>query len=116
MTARQFLFQRRRRNIVRSVGCVLLCVLVFVTGNALGQPTGAIIALTGLVIALALMQYQLFFSLLCPACHGNLAPLLDYRNSFPTDRRIQFCPYCGGDLDEIEVPEPVSTSTSNDRR
>jgi uncharacterized membrane protein len=116
VTAIQFLLRRRRRNIFRSCACAMLSLALFATGSVYDQPVVTILGAIGIVIGLVVEKRQRFLGAPCPACGGNLALFLNYRNALlPTERRIHFCPYCGGDLDEIEVPEPVSTSTSDDR-
>lgn len=110
MTASRFLSRRRQRNLLYKLGGFLLCaILCFLIIDA-GHPVlGAGIV----VIAAVAMQFALSYAraLLCPACGGDLSPVLLYRPSRKDRRPVMYCPYCGGNLDEISAPEVATAGT-----
>src|SRR5436305_282297 len=104
MTASQFLSRRRQRNLLWSLGgflvCAILCFLIIDAGHpALGAGL--------VVIAAVAMKFTLSSAraLLCPACGGDLSPVLLYRPSRKDRRPVVYCPYCGRNLDEMNAPE-----------
>jgi hypothetical protein len=110
MTARRYLY-RRRRHILVSAGTILLAGILFIAYQQMGQPVLMAVGIAVLLFGMFAMHLAYFPGLLCPECDGNLAPLLFSRNAVPKDRRVRFCPYCGGDLDEMTVADVAASRT-----
>jgi hypothetical protein len=88
---------------------------LFVSGAclpaALGQPVAAlvVVGLIGFAVAFALLMAAHLFAFRCPRCRGNIGPLIMQRGGLSVDQRLNFCPYCGSELDE-ELEELASST------
>jgi hypothetical protein len=75
-------------------------------GAVLGQAPLLTVALPGFAVACVFTIAAHLIAFPCPRCHGNLAPLV--MGWFSVDKRLRFCPYCGGGLDD-ELPAKAAT-------
>jgi hypothetical protein len=57
-----------------------------------------IVSLLGLALLIIGSVYA-WWVISCPKCKGSLGPLIMWLPFFSISERIQFCPYCGVDID-----------------
>jgi hypothetical protein len=100
-------FDRRKRwflgGIILGIGVFLVSVFV-----SKGVVPEAIIPAFVVVIGLSL--WSQFAAFRCPECHGNLGPLY-LHNSSRFGLPVNFCPFCGMDLNsDSETLEDEFTS------
>lgn len=108
MTARTQL-DRRLRWIAGAtyVGAGLFLVGILI-GVVFGRDPVLVISLPGFAVAFVASMSAHFGGLRCPRCRGNLGPLVMQFPGLSVDRRVCFCPYCGGGLDE-EFPAEITS-------
>jgi hypothetical protein len=100
MTARERLDRRMRwigGAMYAGVGLFLAGIFL---GAVFGQGPLRAVSLPGFGVAFVVAMIAQFVGLRCPRCRGNLAPPLMQREWLAVDRRVCFCPFCGGKLDE----------------
>ena len=97
MTIREQMQKKSRRFLAIALACWLLIVAVSLLVQGKPSPAVTAIGIGGFFIAMLFM----FFLVRCSCCNANLGKFgVVHPFGVRTKRGINFCPYCGVNLDE----------------